>query len=88
MGVMARLNAEAIDIVRKKVGQIRPILGGIPSPIQGAILADLLATWLACHHAPGDEEETRKLRAELLAMHCSTVRQLVPHNAKEIGTTP
>ena len=77
-----------IEIIKGLVQRIGPILAGHPAPIQGAVLADLLATWLAGHHVPGDQDATRSKRAELLAMHCSTVRQLVPHNAKEIGTTP
>jgi hypothetical protein len=70
------------------VDQIRPLLAGHPAPIVGATLADLLAIWLAGHHVPGDTDKTRKMRAELLAMHCSEVRQLVPVNAKMIGTEP
>jgi hypothetical protein len=48
----------------------------------------LLATWLAGHHVAGDEDATRTLRAELLAMHCTAVRVLTSINAKMIGTTP
>jgi hypothetical protein len=75
---------EVADLVEA----IRSILAGYPAPIQGAVLADCLAIWLAGHHVPGEKEATRKLRADLLAMHCSTVRQLVPGNAGTIGTTP
>ena len=63
-------------------------LAGEPAHLQGAALADLLATWLAGYHVEGNADATRNVRAELLAMHCSTVRQLVPVNAEEIGTTP
>jgi hypothetical protein len=74
--------------VQKMVEQIRPILGGHPAAVQGAVLADLLAIWLAGHHVVGDENATRTKRAELLALHCATVRKLVPENAKMMGTTP
>jgi hypothetical protein len=70
------------------VDRIRPILAGQPAEIQGAALADLLAIWLAGHHVAGDENATRKLRAELLASHCIGVRGLVGVNAMMMGTTP
>jgi hypothetical protein len=56
--------------------------------VQGAVLADLLAIWLAGHHVAGDEDATRKMRAELLSMHCTMVRELTSINAKIVGTTP
>ena len=56
--------------------------------MQSAALADCLALWLAGHDIAGDEDATRKLRAEMLAMHCMLVRQLVPINARALGTTP
>jgi len=67
---------------------IGAVLARHPAPLQSAALADCLAMWLAGHHVPGDEDATRSMRADLLAMHCSLVRQLVPTNAKQIGTTP
>lgn len=69
------------------INRIRPILAGHPPTVQGAALADLVATWLAGHDIPGDAAETRHWRAELLSLHCSAVRELVPVNAKIIGTT-
>ena len=69
-------------------GRIKPLLADHPPEVQGAVLADLLAMWLAGHHAPGDEDATRRWRADLLAMHCSMVCLLVPVNARIIGTTP
>jgi hypothetical protein len=70
------------------VEAIRPILARHPAAVQGAALADCLAIWLAGHHVPGDEDATSTMRAELLALHCGSVRELVPVNAKIIGTTP
>ena len=74
-----------IDELAAAVGQV---LAGRPASLQGAALADCLARWLAGHHVPGDAKATRRMRAEMLAMHCSLVRDLVPQNAKQIGTTP
>ena len=70
------------------VHEIGAILAGHPAELQGAALADCLAIWLAGHDIPGDEDGTREMRAELLAKHCFHVRELVPINAKMIGTTP
>lgn len=66
---------------------IKPLLAGWPPQIQGAVLADLLATWLAGHHISGDAELTRAMRAELLAEHCQLVWELVPLNAWISGTS-
>jgi hypothetical protein len=70
------------------VQSIRPLLAGHGPLLQGYVLGDLVAIWLAGHEALGDPVATEKLRADLLAMHCDLVRCLVPINAKEIGTTP
>ena len=81
------MNSEIAAIART-IDQIKPLLAGRPAEFQGAVLADLLAIWLAGHHVAGDEKGTRSLRAELLAQHCFAVRQLTAVNAKIIGTTP
>lgn len=78
------MNAEDVPPI---VAKIKPLLAGLPPVIQSAVLADLLAMWLAGHHVPGDAEATLEIRAELLAKHCQLVRQLVPVNARIIGTT-
>ena len=75
-------------MVTELVEAIRPLLAGRPPEIQAAVLADLLAIWLAGHHVPNDAGATRTMRAELLAMHCSQVRFLTSTNAKMIGTMP
>ena len=70
------------------VEAIRPILAGHPPGVQSAALANCLALWLAGHDVQGDEDATRRMRAEMLAIHCMLVRQLVPVNARSLGTTP
>jgi hypothetical protein len=67
------------NIVKHKilVDMISSLLRGHGPVIQGSVLADLLAYWLACHE-PAQRET-------LLALHIEHVRQLVPHNAKEIS---
>jgi len=64
------------------IKRIRPLLAGNPAQVQGAVLADLLAMWLAGHVSLKSREATEANREELLAMHIETVRQLVPENAK------
>jgi hypothetical protein len=70
------------------VESITPLLAGKPPELQAMVLAELLAIWLAGHFIPGDEDATRKLRAELVASHCKAVRQLTSIKAKIIGTPP
>jgi len=68
------------------VTAMRPILAGHSPGVQSAALADCLAIWLAGHQIPGDEDATRTLRAELLAEYVSLVTELVPLNARQLGT--
>jgi hypothetical protein len=82
---MAQSRPEEIAAI---VDRIKPLLAGQPAELQLAVLADCLAIWLAGHYVEGDAEATRKMRAELLAMHCSAVRELTEINARIIGTTP
>lgn len=67
--------------VERIVGSISPLLAGQPPEVQGAALADLLATWLAGHIRPGDPGETDATRERLLASHVEQVRILVGINA-------
>jgi hypothetical protein len=59
-------------LVEPLVERIKPILAGNPGQIQGAVLADLLAIFLAGHAPP--------LREQILAIHLETVRRLIPVN--------
>lgn len=66
------------------VDQARILLAGRPAVIQSAILADLLAMYLAGHIIRGDPPGTNALRDNLLDAHLALVRQLVPINAESI----
>jgi hypothetical protein len=55
---------------------IRPIMAGHGPLVQGLVLADLLAYWLAGH-----PEEARK---GVLKLHLEAVEDLVEFNAREI----
>lgn len=83
---MATMTTESdLEQVQVLLRQIGPKLAGKPPQVQGAVLADLLATWLAGHVVQGNAKRTAALRKEVLAFHLKTVRQLVPENAKAIG---
>lgn len=62
--------------------QIKPILAGHPPEIQAAVLADLMAMWLAGHQGPPDEIE--EFRNKILDAHITLIRRLVPINEKMI----
>ena len=62
--------------VNALVSTIRPLLTGHAAPVQGTVLADLLAMWLADHSVPGDADETLKIRTQLLVQHLFIVRRL------------
>lgn len=54
---MADVEKEATRIVE----QIRPLLGGHPPPLQGMVIAELMAIWLAGHD-PAMRPALRKLQ--------------------------
>lgn len=76
--------SQAIVVV-KLVDKIGPILGAHPPEIQGAVLADLLATWLAGHQMlDATPEMLTKYRGELLALHLELVADLAGINEARI----
>lgn len=87
-GFQRKLENAEEDIKRVAiiVNQIKPLLAGHKPEVQGAVLADCLAIWLAGHYVSGDEDATRKLRADMLAMHLLDIEALVSVNAKIMGT--
>lgn len=64
--------AERVMEIRNSIS---PLLAGLAPEIQGAVLADLLATFLAGHYRLGPQ----KIEA-ILDHHISAVRKLVPPN--------
>jgi hypothetical protein len=68
--------AKAVEIV-ERAAQIRPLLAGLGPDIQGGILADLVAMWLAGHQ-PADYREAE------LSLWLETVRALIPVNERMI----
>ena len=82
---MRTRNCVSLKNVDHLIELLKPRLAGHPPELQGAALADLLATWLAGHVIAGDRDTTLHLRAELLANHIAAVTALVPINAKILG---
>lgn len=74
------------DEVVALLERIRPIMAGHQPEVQGAVLADCLAMWLAGYHVPRNTKATRKIRDELLAIHAQQVAKLIPINAQLLGT--
>ena len=76
----ARFSSEADALLDR----IAPLLSNHPTELQGAVIADLAAIWIAGHQVgpsefgPGnDRSEGDRLREELLQMHLVHVRELV-----------
>jgi hypothetical protein len=61
------------------VEQIKPLLAGKGSLLQGAILADLVAIWIDGHRVEDNPEATQELQADMLALHQQTVASLIEH---------
>jgi hypothetical protein len=76
--------AEQVDNVKMLTDRISPILHGHSPVIQGAVLAELLATWLAGHVVPGDRMQTILLRGRLFHEHMKIVRDLTKLNAMRV----
>jgi hypothetical protein len=64
-------------LVAEIVERMRPLLGGQHPAVQGAVIADLLAIWLAGHQ--------HDIREALLDSHIQHVRELVPVNVAAMG---
>lgn len=62
------------------VERIRPLLAGHPPMVQGAVLADLLAIWIAGHIVVGKPTRTAEIREAFLERHLELVRELIPVN--------
>jgi hypothetical protein len=68
--------AEVLALVR----EIRSLLAGRDASVQGAVLADLLAMWLAGHVHLGDPEATKRARELMLEAHIVGVKALIDIN--------
>jgi len=72
-----------VDEVKALIDRISPILRGQDRQVQGAVLADLLARWLAGHYVPEDRFQTILMRGRILHQHMKIVRDLTKVNAMQ-----
>jgi hypothetical protein len=68
------------DEIGPIVERIRPLLAGHSPEVQGAVLADLLAIFLAAHGVDDPDPAVEALREEILRLHIDAVRALIPIN--------
>jgi hypothetical protein len=74
------MKAEDLDInlIIELVERIRPILFGNPSIIQGAVLAELTATWLMGHyHYQDTEKGNARVRERMLEIQVEIINNLM-----------
>ena len=71
-----RMASQAMELSREISLKLQPMLKGHPPELQGAVLADLLAIFLA-GHAP-------QIREEILRVHLAQMRPLIAVNEKII----
>lgn len=70
-------------VIDRIVESIRPMLAGHPPQVQSAVIADLLAIFLAGHFAP-TPVKTAAAREMMLGIILDLVRQLIPVNEATI----
>ena len=68
-----------VETVKERVAMIRPHLAGLHHAIQGAVLADLMAMWIAGHYKAGP-----KTLEQLLDFQLEEIHKLIPHNIEII----
>jgi hypothetical protein len=68
------MKKEKMDRVKALVDRISPLLHRHSEAVQSAVLADLLAKWIAGHVVLGDPLATTLLRGKLLREHMKLVR--------------
>jgi hypothetical protein len=73
-----------LDVVKALIDRISPILHGQDRQVQGAVLADLLARWLAGHCVPDDRFQTILMRGRILNEHMKIVRDLTKVTAMQM----
>jgi len=76
---------EEEDEVLELIHRISPILYGNEPGVQGAVLADLVARWLAGHFHEEGGEFSKKVRREILADFTKLVRGLLPFHVEAVN---
>lgn len=75
--------SEAGEAVRKMSNAIADVLAGKPFELQGAVIADVVATWVAGFiRIGGTEEQNKNARGAMLASLTAVIERLIPVNAR------
>jgi hypothetical protein len=64
--------------------RVAALLSGHPPERQGAVLADMTATWVAGHIVPDDPKATYEMRRALLKMHFREIAHMIEFHHKRI----
>lgn len=78
------MNPEDSHEVLRIADTIKPLLSGHRPELQGGVLAELLALWLAGHRSINNPPSTDAFRERLLAEHIQAVRELTALNSRMI----
>jgi len=84
LGIRWHPDDTEVDKVKALTDRISPILHGQDRRVQGAVLAHLLARWLAGHCVPDDRFQTILMRGRILHQHMKIVRDLTKVNAMQM----
>lgn len=73
------IEAQSVEVAKviRIIEAIRPILAGHKPQVQGAVLSELLATWINGHFDLAGRKETKELREAILNAHMSAVKDLM-----------
>jgi hypothetical protein len=66
-----------IQTIEHMSQQCRLVLAGLPPEVQGAVLGEVVATWIAGHVITDEPGATDRLRKRLTVEHCKLVTDLV-----------
>lgn len=73
------LMRESEDLIKELWPAIKGAMGGRRPEVQGAVLADLMAMWIAGYVVRGDLVKTIELREAMLTLQIDTIRVLIEH---------
>jgi hypothetical protein len=77
--------ADRVEPIRERVWPVvSAAMVGEDPLVQGAVIAELTAHWLAGHLVLDDRAATERLREELLEAHIRVVRQLIPFTEPDL----
>ena len=73
------MNKPSIDEIAERAFVMHDYVTGLPPEYQSAVIAHLLATWIAGHQSvTGNNAALTAFREELLTRHIKLVRDLIP----------